>query len=204
MIGWNADEMTGGVPDPVVDVLTRTLAAFGRVTFPCSTVSATDGPGWQMQDDNFVVRYGASSFLGRMVAHFSSRAPVDLTLLSTDAEATIRRLFDDPGYPWWAQSQFAVLSQSGASSPEFDKIEFDPAALFNREWPERFADLRSLGVQAILRPGVDGDVAGLLCLSSEVRDRFESILSHSAEELHMSLDHVSAGGFARALASSPS
>jgi hypothetical protein len=135
---------------------------------------------------------------------FSSRAPVDLTLLSTDAEATIRRLFDDPGYPWWAQSQFAVLSQSGASSPEFDKIEFDPAALFNREWPERFGDLRSLGVQAILRPGVDGDVAGLLCLSSEVRDRFESILSHSAEELHMSLNHVSAGGFARALASLPS
>src|SRR4029079_598060 len=65
---------------------------------------------------------------------FSSRAPVDLPLLSTDAEATIRRLFDDPGYPWWAQSQFAVLSQSGASSPEFDKIEFNPAALFNREW----------------------------------------------------------------------
>jgi hypothetical protein len=194
--------MTGGVPDRVVEVLTWALAAFGRVTFPCSTVSAADGPRWQMQNGNFVVRYRTNSFLGRVVAHFTSRAP-DLTLLSTHAEATIRRLFDDPRYPWWAQSQFATLSQIGASSPEFDKIGFDPATLFGREWPERFDDLRSLGIQAILRPGVDGDVAGLLCLSSEVRDRFELILSHSSEEFRMSLNRVTAGGFARALASLP-
>jgi hypothetical protein len=202
LIGWNADEMAGGVPDRVVDVLAWTLAAFGRVTFPCSTVSAADGPAWQLQDADFVVRYRTSSFLGRVVAHFTSQAP-DLTLLSTCAEEAIRRLFYDPRYPWWAQSQFAVLSQIGASPPEFDKIEFDPATLFDREWPERFDDLRSLGIQAILRPGVDGDVAGLLCLSSEVRDCFELILSHSTEQFRMPLKHVSAGGFARALASLP-
>jgi hypothetical protein len=201
LIGWNSDEREGGVPEPVVNVLARSLVAFGRVTFACSTVSVADTAGWQKQGDDFVARYRTRSGLGRMAAQVLARAPVDLTLLSTTSEQAVRRLFDDAGYPWWNQSQFALVSPPDAPLPDLDKIGFDPAALFERDWAECFVSLRLVGVQAILRPGVDGDVAGLLCASSEVRDRFEATLPRSAEELGMSVRHVSETQFVEELAS---
>jgi hypothetical protein len=202
LIGWNSDDIEGGVPERVVNVLARSLAAFGRVTFACSTISSPDAPGWQMQGGDFVIRYRARSFLGRIAGQFFSRAPVDFTLLSTIAEEAVRRLFNDAAYPWWGQGQFALISPGGASAPDFDRTGFDPATLFEREWPESFGSLQPLGVQAILRPGVDGDVAGLLCASGEVRDCFEAVLSRCVEESGMSVQHVSEAQFATALASS--
>lgn len=201
LIGWSSDELEGGVPEQVVNVLARSLAAFGRVTFACSTISVGDTPGWQMQGSDFVSRHRTRSVLGRMAARFSGR-PVDLTLLSTMTEQAVRRLFNDAGYPWWNQSQFVLLSPAGASPPDFDKIAFNPAALFEGEWSEGFGSLQPLGVQAILRPGVDGDVARLLYASSEARDRFEAILSRSAEEFGMSLQYVNEAEFIEALGSS--
>jgi hypothetical protein len=203
LIGWDSDDVEGGVPERIVNVLARSLATFGRVTFACSTISATDTPGWQMQGSDFVTRYRTRSVIGRMAARFSARAPVDLVLLSTVTEQAVRGLFDDAGYPWWYQGQFALISSAGASPPDFDEIAFNPATLFEREWSEGFGSLRPLGVQAILRPGVDGDVAGLLCASSEVRDCFEAMLSRSAEEFGVSLQFVREAEFAEALASSP-
>jgi hypothetical protein len=202
LIGWSFDDTEGGVPERVVNVLARSLAAFGRVTFACSAISAPDAPGWQMQGGDFVIRYRIRSFLGRIAAQFFPRAPVDFTLLSTIAEEAVRRLFNDAQYAWWSQGQFALISPDGASAPDFDRTGFDPATLFEREWPESFGSLQPLGVQAILRPGVDGDVAGLLCASGEVRDRFETILSRCAEEFGMSVQYVSEAQFVTALASS--
>jgi hypothetical protein len=154
-----------------------------------------------MRGSDFVRHDRTRSFLGRWVSQFFVRAPADVTLLATVSDQTVALLFDDAQYPWWAQGQFALLSSSGASPQDFDRIEFDPVKLFEREWPESFSSLRPLGVQAILRPGVDGDVAGLLCASNEVRDRFETILSSFAEDLGMSLRHVSQAELIGALAS---
>jgi hypothetical protein len=204
LIGWDSDEVEGGVPERIVNVLAGSLAAFGRVTFACSTVSAPDTPGWQLQGSDFIARYRTRSVLDRIAARFSVRAPGDLVLLSTTREHAVRRLFDDAGYPWWNQAQFALISSAGEPSPDFDKIAFDPAALFEREWSDGFGSLRRLGVQAILRPGVDGDVAGLLCASSELRNRFEAILSRCAENFGMSLQYLSEAEFAESLASSAS
>jgi hypothetical protein len=203
LIGWTSDELEGGVPEPVLTVLARTLPAFGRVTFACSTISAADAQGWQMQGSDFVICHRTRTVLRRMAARFSA-APADLVLLSTTAEQTVRRLFDDAGYPWWNQGQFALLSSTGASSPDFDRTAFNPATLFEAEWSECLGSLLPLGVQAILRPGVDGDVAGLLCASNELRDRFETILCSVAKEFAMSLEYVSEAEFAEAVASSDS
>jgi hypothetical protein len=203
LIGWSPDEQDGGVPERIVDVLARSFASFGRVTFACSTISTTDAPGWQMQGDEFVARYQTRSALGRMAARLSARAPVDLTLLSTTSEQSMRRLFDDPGYPWWNQGQFVLVSAVGAPAPDFDRIAFNPADLFGRDRSESFGLLRPLGVQAMLCPGVDGDVAGLLCASTGIRDRFETILSHDAQELGVSLQHVSEAEFSERLAAPP-
>jgi hypothetical protein len=203
LIGWRGNDRDGGVPEAVTNALARSLAAFGRVTFACSIPSMINTPGWQKQNGDFTFRYRARSILGRMAARFSSRAATDLTLVSTTDEQVVRRLFDDAGYPWWGQGQFALVSAASASLPDLDKIEFDPAALFESEWPEAFVRLRPQGVLAMLRPGVDGDVAGLLCASSELRDRFEAILARHAGEFGTSLRYVSETEFGGALASSP-
>jgi len=204
LIGWSSDALESGVPERIVDVLARSLAAFGRVTFACSTISAADTPGWQMQGSDFVTRCRTRSGLGRIAARFLARAPVDLVLLSTASEQAVRGLFNDAGYPWWGQGQFVLISSAGASPPDFDSIAFDPATLFAREWSESFGRLPPLGVQAMLRPGVDGDLAGLLCASSEVRDRLEAILSRCAEESGVSVQRVSEAEFVDAVASSTS
>jgi hypothetical protein len=203
LIGWTSDDLEGGVPERIVDVLARSLAAFGSVTFACSTISAPDSPGWQMRGSDYVSRYRTRSGLDRIAARFFARAPVDLVLLSTTSEQAVRRLFNDPGYPWWSQGQFVLMSSAGESPPDFDSIAFGPATLFEREWAEGFGSLHSLGVQAIIRPGVDGDVAGLLCASCEIRDYFEAILSRSAQESGMPLQYVSEAEFVEALASQP-
>lgn len=201
LIGWADAQDDGGVPAWIVDVLASSLAAFGRVTFACSTISVADASGWQMQGPDFVARYRIRSALGRMVARLSARAPADLKLMSTTAAQKVRRLFSDAGYPWWNQAQFALMSAAGAPPPDFDAV--DLADLFAREWPDGWDRLQSLGVQAMLRPGVDGDVAGLLCASREFSDRFEAVLARSADAFGVSLRHVGELAFAAALAASP-
>jgi hypothetical protein len=202
LIGWNADPCDGAVSERVVDVLARSLTAFGRVTFPCSTITPAGTPGWQrMEGSDFIIRCRVRSFFDRLAAQFSGRAPIDLTLLSTIAEPAVRRLFDDSGFPWWLQSQFALLSAHGAVPPDFDQIKFNPAMLFERKWPEYLGMLHCLGVQAIVLPGVDGDVAGLLFAANELRDRVETILSRCAQEFGMTLYRGSETEFAKALSS---
>ena len=203
LIGWDANGRDGGVPERIVDVLAASLSAFGRVTFACSAAAADDAPGWRLRDGDFIGRDRARSVMGRMAARWSAASPGDLVLLSTVTRQSVARLFDDAGHPWWNQSQFALVSVADAVPPDFERIGFDPATLLQSGWLECLHTLAPLGVQAILRPGVDGDVAGLLCTSSAVRDRFEVIISRCAQEADVALQFVGAETFSEALASSP-
>jgi hypothetical protein len=203
LIGWESDDIEGGVPISVINVFAKTLAKFGRITFACSNVSAPDIPGWHEQGGDFVSSYRFRSALERIVAAFFARAPIDLVLLSTRSEKTIKCIFDDAGYPWWGQSQFALLSDADAPAPDFASIAFDAATLLGREWPTNLSKLPHLGVQAILRPGVDGDVLGLLCTTRKVRDRFETILTCCAEQVGFSLDYVCERSLGEAMCSQP-
>ena len=203
LFGWDCGDRDGGVPERIVNVLAAGLAASGRVTFACSAVAAPEAPGWTLLDGDFVTRYRARSMIGRLAARWSAAAPGELVLVSTVAERSVARLFDDAGYPWWNQSQFALVSSAGAAPPDFDRIGFDPATLLGSGWLDCLHLLAPLGVQAILRPGVDGDVAGLLCGSAEVRERFEAILSQCAGDGDVALRIVSAEQFGEGLASSP-
>jgi hypothetical protein len=203
LIGWDANARDGGVPERIVDVLAASLSAFGRITFACSAVSADDAPQWTLRDGDFVTCHRPRSVAGRMAARLSAGSPSDLVLFSTMAKESVARLFDDAGYPWWNQSQFVLLSLADAAPPDFDQIEFDPAGLLGSGWLECLHLLARFGVQAILRPGVDGDVAGLLCTSTAVRDRFEAMLSRCAGNGDVALQVVSGEEFSEGLASSP-
>ena len=78
------------------------------------------------------------------------------------------RLFDDAEFPWWLQGQVVLLSEADAPAPEID--EGSLLALFREDWTEHAASLARFGIDGVVRPGVDGDIAGLLCRSDAFED----------------------------------
>ena len=91
-------------------------------------------------------------------------------------------LFDDPGFPWWLQGQSALITR-GESLPELDRAMLlaatDPAFTVTQ------AALSELGAVALVRPGVDGDVAGIVSTSGDVEAEIVSSLEAAAFEARM-------------------
>ena len=159
LIGWkqDPDPIDAGVPKEVAAVLARALTSLARVTFPSSIEHA--------------------SATGRVVGPRKG-APGDLVLVwTTDAE-TAMQAFDDPGYPWWLQGQVLLMSASTAAGPDISRNQL--LALFAEEWAREAATLAQFGVVGIVRPGVDGDMAGLLSLSAGFDDAMLAALEREA------------------------
>jgi hypothetical protein len=167
LIGWSqpAEQRDAGVPEAVARVLARALTSIARVTFPCSLVSpiATSATTvWSPQGEDLIRVLTAKGFGGRVAATLRGTPP-QIPLMSTRRAETASRLFDDAGFPWWLQGQVALLSPPDVLPPEIDEKSL--LALFGDEWTGDAASLAPAGVEGIVRPGVDGDVAGLLSLT---------------------------------------
>jgi hypothetical protein len=164
LIGWSqsSDRPDGGVPDEVARVLARALTSVARVTFPCSFVNDAATGVWSPLDDDLIRALTVKGFGERIAAKLRGRPP-DIVLMSTRRPETAMRLFDDAGFPWWLQGQVVLLSGPDAPPPEIDEESL--LALFGEEWTEHAASLAPVGIESIVRPGVDGDVAGLLSLT---------------------------------------
>jgi hypothetical protein len=110
----------------------------------------------------------------RVVATLRGRPP-NVALMSTRRSETAMRLFADASFPWWMQGQVVLLSGLDAPPPDIDEDAL--LALFGEDWTKRAASLDAAGIEGILRPGVDGDVAGLLSL----REGFEPVVLDALE-----------------------
>jgi hypothetical protein len=167
LIGWSqpAETRDAGVPENVARVLARALTSVARVTFPSSLVSpiATSMTTvWSPLDGDLIRVLTAKGFGGRIVAKLRGTPP-HIALMSTRRPETASRLFDDGAFPWWLQGQVVLLSEPDAPPPDIDEESL--LALFGEEWTGRAASLAPAGVQGVVRPGVDGDVAGLVSLN---------------------------------------
>ncbi len=146
LIGWAEDPppVDAGVPEGVATVLARALTSFGRVTFPTAVVQASAGHSW-------------SPF---------TRAPGPVELLWTRNPQAVLQAFDDASHPWWMQGQVLLVSEPAAAvAPEIDRKQL--AALLEDKWTMAADALSAAGVISVLRPGVDGDVAGLWTATEE-------------------------------------
>jgi hypothetical protein len=164
LVGWThaTDDQDGGVPQDVAGVLARALTSVARVTFPSSRASASAAQIWAPFDGGLVRALTGQGVVARTAAKLR-RTPSTGTLVSTrDAEVAMRAL-DDEGFPWWLQGQVLLLSSPDEAPPDVSA----PAlmALFEDDWAEQAATLAALDVQGVVRPGVDGDVAGVLTLT---------------------------------------
>jgi hypothetical protein len=176
LIGWSqpAEQRDAGVPEEVAHVLARALTSVARVTFPCSFVNTLATSVWSPLDDDLIRVLTGKGFGGRIVARLRGTPP-DTTLMSTRRPEKATRLFDDAGFPWWLEGQLVLLSGPDAPPPDIDEETL--LALFGEEWTKHAASLDAVGVEGIVRPGVDGDVAGLLSIA----DAFEQVVLAALE-----------------------
>lgn len=205
LIGWTMEDPEGGVPSPVVEILARALTRSGRVTFPSASAESAN-IGWSSKGLDYIGAFslrpaGGLPFLCRLHSYVtSSRNARRLPLLSTIREEAARELFDDAAFPWRLQGQFALISRPTTPPPEFGGFQL-PDRLFDDDWADSLQELGPTGIEAIIRPGVDGDVIGLACASMDVRRRIEDDIRLVAGELDIGSRELREETFAAALAS---
>jgi hypothetical protein len=169
LIGWKepGDAIEAGVPEAVAHVLARAFTAVARVMFLADPAGLD---GWTPLKGDAIKMLASGGMTSRLAAKLRG-APPEIALVSTRHPETAIRLFDDAGFPWWQQGQIVLLC--GDEPSHRDGERQDLAAwnretlldLFDDDWASRAVPLASKGVMGAVRPGVDGDVAGLLSLT---------------------------------------
>lgn len=164
-----------GIPRAVAGVLARALTSVTRVTFP-SSIAASTSADWTATGQDMVRTPPVG--LGERLRAFAASKPATVTLVSTRRAEPLAGAFNDPAFPWWMQGQVLVLSDALEGPP--DVVPADLAALLGDDWASRLAELAPRGVRGAVRPGVDGDVAGLLTLTDKDADRIVAALAREA------------------------
>jgi hypothetical protein len=87
-------------------------------------------------------------------------------------------------YPWWNQAMPILLSAPASPPPDIDRPLFfdllrDP---HGAQWPDHCGRLAPIGVLAVLRSGVDGDLCGLFTPSHRERAPFLAALEHETRD----------------------
>lgn len=157
-VGWlewpSEPSVDAGVPVAVRQALSRALTQVGLVTFIVTE------PHLSMTVAS--VRQGFVAKLLRPT----------LVQGTTNNPAAVEMLFDDPLQAWWLGTAAAVISASGDVAPALDAGTW--RALVGDEWTTRAHGLP--GVDAVLRAGVDGEMAGWWSRDEAFRERFAASL----------------------------
>lgn len=178
LLGWKQepDPVDAGVPHEVAALLARALASVSRVTFPSSALHPAATAAWAKSGSDDVRRLNRTA-AGRLAAALKG-TPGQIVVVSTRNPDSVTQAFDDPGYPWWMQGQVLLLSAANATPPEIERNQL--LALFEEEWTRDAQALAPAGIVGVVRPGVDGDVAGLLSLSPAFDEIVLQALEHEA------------------------
>jgi hypothetical protein len=168
LIGWKEpdDAIEAGVPEAVAQVLARAFTAVARVMFLADPAGLD---GWTPLKGDAIRTLASKGIASRFAAKLKG-APAEIALVSTRHPETAMRLFDDAGFPWWQQGQIILLAGDERSQPNGEREDLAGwdrdtlLDLFDDDWTTRAALLASKGIVGVVRPGVDGDVAGLLSL----------------------------------------
>jgi hypothetical protein len=183
-------EREAGVPDEVASLLARALTDVALVSFPCSSERVST-------DKDHVRVLGPTGLRERLESAFSG-APSRVVFVSTRQPDVTKTLFDDAAFPWWLQGQIAVLSAPDAPPPRVDR-----RALLGLIEPLHSVDLEALsfqGVAGLMRPGVDGDVAGILASTSDFERQVQEAIRNEAVARGIEWQVVSEDAFTEQLA----
>lgn len=184
LLGWcqTPAPVDAGVPGDVADLLSRALCRGARVSFLATRpddIAARHVPG----------SYSIRPLAGRGVLNGRLRRwlgqPADVALVSSSDPGVVRRLFEDEYLAWVLQGQYVFLSAASDLAPELGDV-------LSKAWRRRCEEaamrlIEDHSLTGILRPGVDGDVAGILFRSDAHRESFLAALREEAEKDGMPL-----------------
>lgn len=180
LLGWRfpVPPVDSGVPRDVAAILSRAMTSVATVTFPVSHIGARILTEVRTRTAE-VSSVGSTGLLERARAAFE-RAPATITLVSTRDPSTAATLFEDPGYPWHLQGQVAILSALDSGTPAIDRETL--LSLLESRWDDKVSQLLSAGIAGFIRPGVEGDIAGVFTLAEESRQALLHALERAARD----------------------
>lgn len=196
LLRWRVDPAPadGGMPVQVQHLLARTFCAEGWMTFP----RPDSQPAADVDDDapaagprTRVLRPKAGA--GRLTDLVQGRW-TRTDWLATRDPAVALAAFEDPAHPWWLRGQVVLLSDAERGIPVVGDKLLDHFT--GPDWAADAALLERHGVDGVLRPGVDGDVAALLVPCPARRERWLKRLAAECRAAGAALEIVDETGLA--------
>ena len=170
LIGWRlSTSIDGGLPEKIAGVLAQSMTAVSNVIFLSSDVKGDVPNKWQSIGEDAVCALKEPNPL-KYFSNYLSGSTSDLVLLSTRKPEKAVNLFEDGIYSWWMQGQIALLSEPEQPIPTINRQIL--LSLFEEDWAKNALSLQNLGIQSVLRPGVDGSVAGFVFLTADFGNKF--------------------------------
>jgi hypothetical protein len=171
VVGWAADSRAEESEDLLSSVavpLAAALVACARVTFLGDVDEAPLTGAWAARGSDLVREIPRTDWR-EWVESAAERLgfPTRLALVCSRRAAAVSAAFDSEAAPWWGQGQILLLSEPNAAPPSIERI--DLRALCSDAWTTHVTALGP-GIFGAVRPGVDGDVAGVFTLD-DARER---------------------------------
>lgn len=182
--GWRQapKAVDSGVPDEVAGVLSRALCRCAQVSF---LFSKPEDITTTYQKEHYSLQpISEQGLFALQIARWWSGRPSHLVIVSSNEPKVVFHLFFDDGYfSWVLQGQTVFLSSLSEPAPDLRDV-------LSKAWQKKYeeAPLRAVNDYAltgVMRPGVDGDVAGFLFNSVAHKECFLGALREEAESSGM-------------------
>jgi hypothetical protein len=147
--------------------------------------------------DDQVSPINPPGFSGRVRAA-AAGLPKEVYLVSTRRPELVASAFDASFFSWVMEGQAILISPHDRKPPELRWSEM--LAITGGESSALEAALSAWGAKAVVRPGVDGDVAGLLATDEIVKEHALASLRDAASSNGFGLRVLTDSDFAEALA----
>ena len=200
LIGWHVEPraVDAGVPPGVADVLARALTSVATLTFPVVPPAKQAIALSSSDDTSQPLHIAGLAAHARAAVH---RGTARTVLVSTHAVDTAKLLFDAPGYAWDSQAQVVLISEHHAPAPIVSRDTLQ--ALAGDNWIRHAATEqktpRAHHLVGVMRPGVDGDIAGILSLTPAFTRSLTRALQTTAHRAGFAWQSLSEQAFTNAL-----
>ena len=181
LIGWSGfPSREAGVPDTVKSVLAEALTSDSAVTF----LGKTRNAGTKGNDS-----ISTNGLIDRLRSRF--RRQTEPQRVTTRDPRLVSNAFDDPEAPWWYQGQVIIGTPPDGTPIEVTSKQLH--ALMSDDWCS--ATLAISGVLWTLRPGVDGDVAGVCPRDEEVSRDLYAALEQASRKADLEIETLEEENF---------
>lgn len=197
LLGWHQATMSvdGGVPAEVAKVISNALCRGTRISYLCGDLEQIIET--HSREFCSIQTITESGLIARFIAYWSG-VPPNAAIVSTNNPKVALHLFDTSYFSWVLQGQSVFLSDLSVPVPDLKKVVSKTG---QRKYENAPMDaLNDYSLVGMMRPGVDGDVTGILFRSVQDRANFLTSLQEEAGSSGMQFKHCDESEFMDSLA----